>query len=95
MSSDEIESNSEMDQAEQTEQHNNNNTTEKIKKRTKKTYPQKYQAVWEKEPTFKNWIRPSEQGNLFFSCDYCKQSYKAGKVEVSRHLKSKKHSENA
>lgn len=57
-------------------------------------YLQKYQGAWEKVAEFKNWIKPSNKG-IHFLCNYCDQSYKAGKVEILCHLKSKKHQENA
>ena len=74
---------------------NNDNKKETQSKKKKKHYDQKYQVIWEKMPQFRNWITRSPDGIEFFYCNYCKSSYKAGKTEVERHLKSKKHTDNA
>ncbi|XP_033223192.1 uncharacterized protein LOC117176911 [Belonocnema kinseyi] len=46
---------------------------EKKKSKKKKHYDQKYQAIWEKTPQFRNWIGKSTQGVAFFYCNYCKK----------------------
>ena len=95
-SSDDNENQSEKDQeAEEETTDHDKKLGEKKKSKKKKHYDQKYQAVWEKMPEFRNWITKSTQGVQFFYCNYCKKDYKSGKTEVKRHYKSKKHSDNA
>ena len=46
-------------------------------------------------PQFRIWITRSPPGIEFFYCNYCICSYEAGKTEVERDLKTKKHTDNA
>ena len=73
-SSDDNENQSEKDQEakEETTDHDKK-LGEKKKSKKKKHCDQKYQAVWEKMPQFRNWITKSTQGVQFFYCNYCKK----------------------
>lgn len=49
--------------------------------------------MWESEPEFAGWIKPSTKGNTFFYCTACVSNLKCGggKFTISKHANSLKH----
>lgn len=54
------------------------------------SYTQKYRKVWESDPSFKKWIRPSKQETKAV-CIYCHATIRAKRSDLVRHSLSAKH----
>lgn len=59
-------------------------------------YDQKYNKLWEASPLYNRWLSPSENGNLYAFCKPCGCDIliKAGKTQLDKHAKSKKHKDS-
>lgn len=68
---------------------------QKEKTQKKRKFIHKYQTAWESHELFKRWVVPSKKGNTFFFCKFCSTDYSCGKSEILKHMKSKKHINNA
>ena len=54
---------------------------------------QKYRQVWENDPIFKKWLRPTKDP-LKASCFYCHAEISARYSDLIWHSQTKKHLEN-
>lgn len=52
-------------------------------------YTQKYRQVWETDPLFKKWIRPSKDSTKAV-CIYCHSEIAAKYYDLVRHSETKK-----
>lgn len=61
------------------------------KRRVSKTYAQKYNANWEKDPAFKGWLQSSRKGPTFANCKACCKDFVCGKSEILKHSRGQFH----
>lgn len=56
-------------------------------------YHQRYSILWEASPLYKGWLTVSKKGSLYAFCKLCGSDIlvKAGKTQLDKHAKSKKH----
>lgn len=62
-------------------------------KKKMKTYKQKYNSSWEREPKLKKWLAPVRNKPYNAFCKICNKQLIAGHSELLRHQISKKHQE--
>lgn len=60
-----------------------------------KTYRQKYNCVWERDPTLKGWLGPVRSDPYKAFCKVCSKDMIAGLSELKKHQKTKKHRDKA
>ncbi|KAG8267021.1 hypothetical protein J6590_059804 [Homalodisca vitripennis] len=64
-------------------------TSSKVRK-----FTHKYRPSWEQHEEFKQWLRPSKKGELYFFCKVCGEDNKGGLSAVKKHCKTEKHAKH-
>lgn len=61
------------------------------KRKSMKSYSQKYTASWKQEPEFKGWLKSSKKGTNYAFCKACNKDFVCGKSEIQKHSSGKQH----